>query len=198
LRTFLKVTIIGGALFLLPLILLLVLLGHALRLAAQVVQPLSDKLNLDHAAGIWAATILAVLLLIVVSFAAGIVARTPLGRRSSKWFENSLLGGLPQYRMMKSVAEGFAQIESASSLLPALVRIDDGWQIGYMLERLENDWVAVFLPQAPTPMSGTVMYLPAGRVRSLDITMIQAMTIVKNIGSGSSTLLRGVDLTLPQ
>jgi uncharacterized membrane protein len=194
----LKVTIIGGALFLLPLVLLLVLLGHALRLAARVAQPISDKLNLDHVAGIWAATILAVLLLIVVSFIAGIVARTPLGRRSSRWFENSLLGGLPQYRMVKSVAEGFAQIESASSLLPALVRIDDGWQIGYLLERLENDWVAVFLPQAPTPMSGTVMYLPAVRVRSLDITMIQAMAIVKHIGSGSSAILRGVDLTLPQ
>jgi hypothetical protein len=33
------------------------------------------------------------------------------------------------------------------------VSIEDGWQIGYLLEQLENDWVAVFLPQAPTPMS---------------------------------------------
>jgi len=87
-----------------------------------------------------------------------------------------------------------AHIENASSLKPALVSIEDGWQIGYLLEQLENDWVAVFLPQAPTPMSGNIMYFPANRVRSLGITMVQAMSIVKAIGVGSGAALR---LTLP-
>ena len=90
-----------------------------------------------------------------------------------------------------------AHIENASSLKPALVSIEDGWQIGYLLEQLENDWVAVFLPQAPTPMSGNIMYFPTNRVRSLGITMVQAMSIVKAIGVGSGAALRGVNLTLP-
>ena len=72
----------------------------------------------------------------------------------------------------------------------------DGWQIAYLLEPLENDWVTVFLPQAPTPVSGNVMYLPADRVRPLDITMVQAMAIVKHIGVGSAEALRGADLRL--
>jgi uncharacterized membrane protein len=58
--------------------------------------------------------------------------------------------------------------------------------------------VSVFLPQAPTPMSGNVMYLPAERIRPLGITMVEAMTIIKRIGVGSGTTLRGVDLTLPE
>jgi uncharacterized membrane protein len=78
-----------------------------------------------------------------------------------------------------------------------LVSIEDGWQIGYLLEKLENDWVAVFLPQAPTPMSGNIMYFPINRVRTLDITMVQAMSIVKAIGVGSGAALHGVDLKLP-
>jgi uncharacterized membrane protein len=73
---------------------------------------------------------------------------------------------------------------------PHLVSIEDGWQIGYLLEKLENDWVAVFLPQAPTPMSGDIMYLPINRVRPLGITMIQAMSIVKAIGVGSGAASR--------
>ena len=96
---------------------------------------------------------------------------------------------------MKNMAEGLAQIESASGLKPVLVSIEDGWQIGYLLEQLENNWVAVFLPQAPTPMSGNIMYLAAERVRPLGITMVQAMSIVKALGVGSGALLRGVDLT---
>jgi uncharacterized membrane protein len=200
-KTFLKTTIVGGVLFLLPVAMVLLILGYAMRLAAKVARPMSDKLGLDQLgdfSGIGAVTVLAVLVLIVVSFAAGIVARTDLGERVSRWFEHSMLGGLPQYQLLKSMAEGLAQVQNSSSLEPALVSIEDGWQLGYLLETLENGWVAVFLPQAPTPMSGNVMYFPAERVRPLDITMIQAMALVKHIGVGSAEALRGADLRLPR
>jgi hypothetical protein len=39
-----------------------------------------------------------------------------------------------------------------------------------------------------------VMYLQGDRVRALDMTMMQAMSIVKRLGFGSSEALRGVDL----
>jgi len=199
-KEFLKTTIIGGVLFLLPVAVIVLILSYALRLVKRVAVPISQNLHLDQlgsVAGVGAATILSVLMLILISFAAGIVARTAVGRRITKWSEESLLGRLPQYQLMKSMAEGLAHLESASGLKPALVSIEDGWQIGYLLEQLENGWVAVFLPQAPTPMSGNVMYFPAKRVRPLGITMVQAMSVVKAIGVGSGTALRGVDLTLP-
>jgi uncharacterized membrane protein len=200
-KSFLKATVVGGVLFLLPVALVLMLLGHALRLAAKVAQPISDKLQLEYLdgfTGIGVVTVLSVLVLLVVSFAAGIVARTNVGTRISQWFENSLLGGLPQYQLVKSMAEGLSQVESASGVKPALVSIEGGWQIGYLLEPLDDGWVAVFLPQAPTPMSGNVMYFPADRVRPLGITMVQAMAIVKRIGIGSGEVLRGTDLRLPE
>ena len=199
-KEFIKTTIIGGTLFLLPVALIVFVLSYALRLVKRVAVPISNSLHLDQwgdIAGIGAATLLSVLILVVISFAAGIVARTGVGRRITGWSETSILGRLPQYRLMKSMAEGLAHIESASGLKPALVSIEDGWQIGYVLEQLENGWVAVFLPQAPTPMSGNVMYFPADRVQLLGITMVQAISIVKAIGVGSAAALRGVDLRLP-
>jgi uncharacterized membrane protein len=200
LKEFLKTTIIGGTSFLLPVALVLFIFSYALRLVKRVATPISNSLHLDQlgdVAGIGAATVLSVLALVLISFAAGIVARTAVGGRLSRWSETSLLGRLPHYQLIKSMAEGLAHIESASGLKPALVSIEDGWQIGYLLEQLENDWVAVFLPQAPTPMSGNIMYLPANRVRPLGITMVQTMSIVKAIGVGSGAALRGVNLTLP-
>jgi uncharacterized membrane protein len=137
-------------------------------------------------------------MLVFISVAAGLVARTRAGRNIMRWSENSMLGGLPQYRLVKSVAEGLAQIESAEDVKPALVSIEEGWQTGYLLEPLENSWVAVFLPQAPTPMSGNVMYLPAARVRPLAITMVEAMFVIKRMGIGSARLLRGTELALPK
>jgi uncharacterized membrane protein len=200
LKEFLKTTFMGGILFLLPVALIVFILSYALRLVKRVAVPISNSLHLDQlgdVAGIGAVTLLSVLILIVVSFVAGIVARTGVGRRITGWSETSVLGRLPQYRLMKSMAEGLAHIESASGLKPALVTIEDGWQIAYVLEQLENGWVAVFLPQAPTPMAGNVMYFPADRVRPLGITMVQAISIVKTLGVGSAAALRGVDLRLP-
>src|SRR5262249_6754746 len=148
-------------------------------------------------AGAVVATVIAVLLLVFVSFLAGLVARTGMGNRIMRLFENSLLGNMPQYQLVKTMAEGLAQVENAQGVRPALVSIEDGWQIGYALEPLENGWIAVFLPQAPTPMSGNVMYLPGDRVRPLDISMAKAMAIVKHMGVGSAEALRGADLTVP-
>jgi len=197
---FLKTTLIGGILFLLPLAIVLMILGYAFRLASTVAQPISDGLDLQRwggVAGIGVVTLLSALVLLLVAFAGGMAARTYVGDRLTRWFEGSLLGRLPQYQMLKSMAEGLAQLESAAGIKPALISIEGGWQIGYLLESLENGWLSVFLPQAPTPMSGNVMYFPADRVRPLGITMVEAMSIIKRIGVGSGAALHGADLKLP-
>jgi uncharacterized membrane protein len=194
----LKATIVGGLLFLLPLILVVLLLGHAMKLAAKVAHPVAQAAGLDTALGPAGEDALAVVMLLVIAIAAGVIAGTSLGKTLLRWAENSFLGGLPQYRMMKTMAEGFAQIETADGATPALVNVEDGWQLGYRLEQLPNGWVAVFIPQSPTPMSGTIMYLPAQRVRPLDIPMMEAMGVVKSMGAGSAKALRHADLALPR
>lgn len=194
---FLEATIVGGLLFLLPVVLIVIVLDHAMRLAGKVAQPISNFLPVETVVGVRGETVLAILVLVLFSLGAGLVARTNAGRHIMRWFENSLLGSLPQYRLVKSMAEGLAHVENAEGVSPALVSIEGGWQIGYLLEPLESGWVTVFLPQAPTPMSGNVMYMPADRVRPLGITMVQAMAIVKRMGVGSAKALCGANLALP-
>ena len=193
---FLKATLIGGLLFLVPGVLIVIILGKAMQLARRVTEPIYDALP-DAVFGVGVATVISVLVLVLIAFVTGLFARTQFGKRIGASLEHSLLGGLPQYQMVKSMAQGMAQVESTDNVTPVLVSVEDAWQIGYLLEPLENGWVAAFLPQAPTPMSGNVMYLPADRVRPLAITMVQAMAIVKRMGVGSADALRGTDLTLP-
>lgn len=84
LKEFLKTTIIGGASFLLPMALVLFILSYALRLVKRIAEPISHSLRLDQlgaAAGVGAATVLSAVVLVLIAFAAGIVARTAVGRR---------------------------------------------------------------------------------------------------------------------
>ena len=194
-KNFLKATLVGGLLFLVPAVLLLILLRHALQFANQVAVPLAAALPTTFGLGAAVTTLLAVLVLLVIALLAGLVSRSQVGRRITVWFEESLLGGLPQYRMVKSMAEGFAQIETGQGMTPILVRIDDGWQLGYLIEELADGWVAVFVPQPPSPMSGNVMYVPADTIQVLDIAMPEAMRLVKRLGIGSSEVLGRVRLS---
>jgi uncharacterized membrane protein len=164
-RELVKTTIIGGASFLLPLAIIIFILSYALRLVRRIAEPISQSLHLDHliGAGVGTVTVLSVAVLVLVSFVGGMIARTAAGRRLTRWSESSFLGRFPHYQVLKSMAEGLAHIESTGGLKPALIAIEGGWQIGYLLEHLDNDWVVVFLPQAPSPMSGNVMYMPAER-----------------------------------
>jgi uncharacterized membrane protein len=192
-KSFVKATITGGLLFLVPVVLLLVVLKHAMQLAAQIAKPIAAHFSVPEVGGVAVVTLIAAAVLLVIAFGAGLLARTTTGRRITSWFEESILGGLPQYRMVKSMAEGLAQVEDGRGMQPVLLRGDEGWMLAYQLERLPDGWVAVFVPAAPTPMSGNVMYVSERRIRPLDISMPEAMKLVKSIGVGSADALRGVD-----
>lgn len=197
LKDFLKTTIVGGLVFLVPLVVLAIVLRHAMRLAGPFADSIAARFPAHEIAGVAVASLVAALLLVLVSFVAGLLARTPAGRKSVAWLENSLLGRLPQYRMLKAVADGFAHVDDTRGLTPVLVNVEGGWQPGYQLEPLQAGWVAVFLPQAPSPLSGNIMYMPADKVRALGIPLGETMALVKCMGVGSRRALQGVDLTLP-
>ena len=104
---YLKATIIGGLLFLLPIVLLALVLGKAMHAAAKIAKPAISHLPPTFL-GIGMASLLAALILIAISLGAGLLARTRYGKATLQWFEDSLFGGLPQYQLVKSLGEGLA------------------------------------------------------------------------------------------
>jgi uncharacterized membrane protein len=107
-KDFIKTTIIGGAVFLLPVALVVIILNRVLKAALKLIGPVADEMHLDQlgtVAGIGVGTLLAVLVLILVSFFAGLIARTTFGARAAHWFESSPIGVLPHYRMLRGIRE---------------------------------------------------------------------------------------------
>src|SRR5688500_12489121 len=96
-----KTTILGGILFLLPIVLIVFLLGKALGLARGLSDPLVNAAGVDSVAGVATGTIVAILLLMLLSFMAGLLARTRLGQSTFNKMENSVLSLFPQWRMAR-------------------------------------------------------------------------------------------------
>lgn len=188
---FLKTTIIGGLVFLLPAVLVLLILSKAMFAAQAIAAPLAERLPRIALFGLGTVSLIAILLLMLVCFVAGIFARTGLGQKTRSWVDNSIVATIPAYQVLRSMAEGMAEIEASANVRSALARIEDAWQPALVLEELENGLLTVFVPQAPTPMSGSVFYLTTDRVKMLDVPISRVLLCIRRMGLGSRAMLRG-------
>ncbi len=194
LKEFLKTTIIGGALFLVPVVLLIFVLSQAMAMVEKIAGPIAEAWPGEEILGVGVVTIVSALVLLVISFLAGLFARTGVGRRIKDWLETSLFGKVPQYQMLKTMAETLTQVRSSEHLSTALVERDGAWQLGYVMDQVGTQVTAVFLPVSPTTMTGTVVYVPTARVRHLDLPVSDAIMLVQRLGMGSADALKEIDL----
>jgi uncharacterized membrane protein len=192
---FVKATLVGGALFLVPMIVLLAILGKAQQIASKIVTPLSKLIPVEALAGEVGIRILAVLLIVLVCFLAGVLAKKRSVKTASNWLEDHILIHVPGYTLIKSMTGSMAGTHSEADSKPVLARIEDSWQLGFVVERLEAGHLAVFVPGAPNAMSGSVYFMSAERVRPLDIPLPKAMKLMRGLGVGSAALVPGTALS---
>lgn len=88
---FIKTTIVGGIVFLVPLIVILMVLGKAFGLMRKVSEPLSRFIPVESIAGVAVVDVLAVVVLLVLCFVAGMVAKSPPARRLYGRLDNALM-----------------------------------------------------------------------------------------------------------
>lgn len=96
-----------------------------------------------------------------------------------------MLNSFPGYAFIKGFAENLRQAEElAGSFVPVLVRFDDYVQIAFETHRDSEGKVAVYLPGAPNPWSGTVVYVSLERVEPLAMTLTEALRNIRTLGKG--------------
>ena len=103
--------------------------------------------------------------------------------------DRSLLNFIPGYAFIKGFADNLRQTEEISaSFVPIMVRFDDYIQMAFETERLPNGKVAVYLPGAPNPWSGSVVFVSNDRIKPLSISLADALRNIRTLGKGSLNL----------
>ena len=92
---FLKTTMIGGILFLVPFIILIAIIGKALSVMDKLAAPLARKLPIDSVAGVAVIDFLAIIIMVLICFLAGLAARTAPARRLVDSLETRVLSNIP-------------------------------------------------------------------------------------------------------
>jgi len=186
---FIRTSLVGGILFLLPIVVVAIIVGKALAIAGKIVGPLAAHLPEDSVFGLDMPRLMAIGLLVLFCFLAGVFARTKLAQKGVIWLETTVLSNLPGYEFFKNLSGNLLGHETKQTFPTVLARIEDAWQLGFLIERLEDGQVAVFVPGTPSPQSGSLYFMTEDRIRLLDIPSSAATKCLKRYGLGANALL---------
>ena len=137
--------------------------------------------------------LLSLLFILLVLLVVGFSAQTRIGQWALQGLEQHLLGRLPGYTTIRSLAARVAGESLDSGWKPALAEIEEALVPAFIIEELEDGRVTVFIPSVPTPLAGAVYVLTPDRVHPVSIPFAQAITVVSRWGAGSKHLVAAME-----
>ncbi|QEG43808.1 DUF502 domain-containing protein [Roseimaritima ulvae] len=203
--SFLRTTAIGGIFFLLPLAVLLFFLGQigqvVYGLTVQIQPLLKDYLGINDATGYALVFAIVILLIVLACFVAGIFARRSLARQFTGWVEKYLLMMFPRYAIFKEQLSGNIGGEIAKNRLkPVKVHLEGYSRLAFEVERFpesasgDSASVTLYLPGAPDPWSGTVIYTTGDRVESVAAPFPDVLGAFEKLGTDTQKILQGIPI----
>ncbi|KAF2327141.1 MAG: DUF502 domain-containing protein [Flavobacterium nitrogenifigens] len=186
----LKATFLGGILFLVPLVVLLIVLEKGYGLVQKTTLPLVSTLPKVSVLGLAIQELVGIFIIILICFIAGLLAKTTAAEKLVQKLEDGILSFVPGYSFMKSMNENILGLESKDDLKVILVPTDAGLQFAFLIEQVSDEKFTVFIPDAPNPWSGSVVFVDKKDITEIDITQKQALACIRKLGYGSQELLK--------
>jgi uncharacterized membrane protein len=186
---FFKTTVAGGVMFLVPLLVFLIVAREAIRFVGKLLSPIADRIPTHSVAGVAIAHLLAVGVMVLVAFLAGLAARTAAGQRFIDSLEQNVLLRVPGYTLLRSFLRNLLGDESDADVKPVLASIENSWQLGFLMEESPDGTLTVMIPSSPTPTQGSVYYMKERQIRRLDAPARKAMRCISQLGVGSHKVL---------
>ncbi|MDQ3020333.1 MAG: hypothetical protein M3R36_07155 [Bacteroidota bacterium] len=181
---YVKGILIRGIILLIPLFLIVFIVKSILGLLEELIHPIEGMLPSGSLFGLGMTrlTAFAIFILIVIVF--GIFTTSKRGSKLNEKIENIV----PGLKILKSILLGHQEMEN-NNLKVCLATIDDAWLYGFIVEEHESGMLTVFVPDAPSPVSGSVYFMSEKQVKRLDITAREVIKHIMQFGAGSKTVI---------
>ncbi|MGA9237937.1 hypothetical protein [Robiginitalea sp.] len=180
---FFRTTVIGGILFLLPLVVLFIIFEKAHSILSVISDPISRKIS-DSIPGFDGSALISILLLILICFMGGLIFRSKKVKKVLQKLEDKVLIYIPGYSLMKSVTADTLGEDVANKLIPVRVADGEDWLLGFLIEEGKNH-STVFLPDAPRYDAGEIRILPTSSVVKMDIPANKFTKMIRSYGVGA-------------
>jgi uncharacterized membrane protein len=189
---FLKTTALGGFFILLPFLLLVLMLDEVVGLVIALATPVAELVFPQRLLKVVNSPLLfALLVLLVMSFALGVIARSSRARRFGAWLQARTLDRVPLYRVLKGLGARLGEIEKGTLFRPTMLLCADGSrEFAYLIEEHADGQATILLPRAPTPLSGRVKIVMRAQLQPLDASLGDLTRVLSHWGAGAEALLK--------
>ena len=193
-KRFIKTTLVGGLVALLPLAILLAAFSWIYGFVAGILRPLTDYLMTQLSLPSFLINLIVLACIVCLFFLLGLVVRTRWGRLGFYWTEDKTLRRIPGYGMLRQTIVQFSSRERSPFRSVALARPfgNDTLVMAFVTDRHSDGSYTVFVPTGPNPTSGNIYFLKAERVHEVATPVNEAVRMVISCGAGSAEMLRGV------
>lgn len=185
---FLKSTLIGGLLIILPIGLALVLGMKFISMLRPMTEPVMPFLPESFRFP----ALIAVLMFLFLSFGAGLLALTAIGQSVGQFIEDSVLYRIPGYSTVRSLTRRIGDVEDTRKFAPAFVELEGTLVLAFIIETHDDGRYTVFVPSVPTPAAGSIYIMDRSRVHLIDAPFMDAVRCVSKFGVGSAELLKSM------
>jgi uncharacterized membrane protein len=181
---FIKTTLIGGLLIVLPLWVTVLLLLKAINGALVMLRPIAKLLpqSVVHE------NVVALGLLVLICFGVGLIIRTRPGQLLRNWLAKRIFERIPGFSIIRSMVRQMAGDVTEQSFQPALAEIEDALVPAFIVEKHADGQLTVFVSSSPTPMAGAIYILPPERVYPVDVPLPKAMICISKWGTGAGEM----------
>jgi len=189
---FIKATIIGGVIFLIPVIVLITVIGKAIQISLKLSEAISKFVPVENIFGLAITHLISVLLIVIICFIAGVMARYTMFSKSIQRAESKFLWKLPGYAFIKGFTDSFSGDDSTSAMKPVIINLDDSSQVAFEVEKLDSGKSVIYVPSAPNPWSGSILIITQDRIEYLPVTMARAIKTFSMLGKGTGELQKNI------
>jgi uncharacterized membrane protein len=186
---FLWTTILGGVLFLTPIVVLAVILSKAFEFASRGLKPVAAIIPDRLAPEATTATVMAIVVIALVCFLAGLFARTLAAQRLITELESSVLSKVPAYEYLKQAGPSVLGLGEMADHPVVLAQLGGALRIGVQTDVVGSGLLAVFIPNSPNSFSGAVFFVSSDQVRPLGAPLAAALACLRRCGVESKALL---------
>jgi len=191
LKSFLKTTILGGLVVILPVTIVAVVFKWLYSTVTDWIQPLTDLLTERTALWEALADLIVIASIIGLCFLLGLIVRTGVGRFVHGKLEDKILRFAPGYKLIKETVLQFLGRKKSPFSQVALVQLYDSHTraTAFVTDEHTDGSFTVFVPTGPNPTSGQIFHLPAEQVQKVDVGVEDAMRSIISCGAGTSSFM---------
>jgi uncharacterized membrane protein len=192
-RHFFRTALVGLSVVILPFTIVAIIGAKAYQFLQILFQPILRIFGDASVGGLALAKIVYIILLLLLCFLAGKLADTKLAKRFISMLEDQILVFVPGYQFIKGALQGTTGLDD-KKMEVVLVKVDDPWQIAFLIEELYPGMYTVFVPGAPNVADGSVYHVEEGMMMRTEISQQQALRCLRQLGYGSSKFLKDLKL----